>query len=214
MRHTLTTQGYGIRLRPVHLEDAPFIVWLRNLDYVKGRVGDSAEDIESQKQWLNNYFERKGDYYFIVETLNTIPLGTYAIYNLIDTRAEIGRMIIRPGVPALVPASILLLDLLYGPMGIAQVRAATVAGNLAIHSFLRKGGFRRVQVQHAGRVIGGRAVDLLHFVQTREDWLRTRERGIIAAQRGESTILQWEQSHLSTIGETLRNEVGQQKGQL
>ena len=31
-----------MRLRPVRLEDAAFIVWLRNQEHVKGRVGDSA----------------------------------------------------------------------------------------------------------------------------------------------------------------------------
>jgi len=214
LRHSSTTQGYGIRLRPVQLEDAPFIVWLRNLDYVRGRVGDSAEDVESQEQWLNNYFERDGDYYFLVETLNTIPLGTYAVYNRVDTRAEIGRMIIRPEVPAIVPATVLLLDLCYGQMGITQLRAVTVAGNSAVHSFLRKGRFKRVEVEQANRIIGGHAINLLHYDQTAEDWRRARERGVIAAQRGESVILQWEQSHISATRETLRNQVGHEKGKL
>ena len=52
MLHSLIAQGYGIRLRPVRLEDAPFIVWLRNLEYVKGRVGDSATDVAGQERWL------------------------------------------------------------------------------------------------------------------------------------------------------------------
>jgi len=214
LRHTLTTQGYGIRLRPVHLEDAPFIVWLRNLDYVKGRVGDSAEDIESQKQWLNNYFERKGDYYFIVETWNATPLGTYGAYNMTGTEVEIGRTVFRPAVLALVPSTVLLLDLLYGQMGITQVRAATVASNLVIHSLLRKGGFSKVEVGPAARVIAGHAVDLSHFVQTAEDWRQARERSHMASRRGESAILQWEQSNLSTNGGTFRSEIGQQKGEL
>jgi RimJ/RimL family protein N-acetyltransferase len=207
MKHSLIAQGYGIRLRPVRLEDAPFIVWLRNLDYVRGRVGDSAENIESQKQWLNRYFEREGDYYFLVETQASIPLGTYAVYNLIEHRAEIGRMVIRPEVPAVVPATVLLLDLSYGQMEITQLRAATVASNIAIHSFLRKGGFRKVEVEAPGRIIGGQAIDLTYFVQTDEDWRRTRERGVMAALRGESAILQWERSHLARSSPTLIAEV-------
>ena len=54
-----------MRLRPVRLEDAAFIVWLRNQEHVKGRVGDSATDVAGQEAWLKKYFTRAGDYYFI-----------------------------------------------------------------------------------------------------------------------------------------------------
>src|SRR5208283_4596557 len=66
MRRSLHAEGFGVRLRPVQITDAPFIVWLRNQDYVKGRVGDSAPDAASQEKWLETYFEREGDYYFVV----------------------------------------------------------------------------------------------------------------------------------------------------
>ena len=68
MQHTLQAEGFGVRLRPVRMDDAAFIVWLRNLDHVKGRVGDSAADAASQEAWLKAYFDRPGDYYFIIET--------------------------------------------------------------------------------------------------------------------------------------------------
>jgi hypothetical protein len=31
MEHKLTAEAFGVRLRPVRMEDASFIVWLRNL---------------------------------------------------------------------------------------------------------------------------------------------------------------------------------------
>ena len=73
MRHDIHLEGFNLRLRPVRIEDAAFIVWLRNLDYVKGNVGDSAVDVVGQEAWLKAYFEREGDYYFIVETLGGSP---------------------------------------------------------------------------------------------------------------------------------------------
>ena len=75
MQHTLSAEGFGVRLRPVQMEDAAFIVWLRNLDHVRGRVGDSATDTAGQQAWLEAYFEREGDYYFIIETLAGNALG-------------------------------------------------------------------------------------------------------------------------------------------
>jgi hypothetical protein len=206
MRHSLIAQGYGIRLRPVRLEDAPFIVWLRNLGHVKGRLGDSAQDIETQRCWLNNYFERDGDYYLLLETVNGTALGTLAFYDVIENRAEIGRVVMRPGVPALVPASVLFLDLIYGRMGITQIHAAVVAGNTAVHSYLGKGCFRKVKLEPASIIIGEQTVELTHFVQDSEDWNRTRERGVIAAERGASAIRQWERSYLAGESQQLKAE--------
>ena len=77
MRHTLQAEGFGVRLRPVRMEDAAFIVWLRNLEHVKGRVGDSAMDASAQETWLRAYFDRQGDYYFIIETLGRTAVGAY-----------------------------------------------------------------------------------------------------------------------------------------
>ena len=72
MQHTLHAEGFGVRLRPVRMEDAAFIVWLRNLDHVKGRVGDSAMDAAAAGSLVKAYFDRQGDYYFIIETLGGI----------------------------------------------------------------------------------------------------------------------------------------------
>lgn len=191
MRHSLTAQGYGIRLRPVRLDDAPFIVWLRNLDYVRGRVGDSAAEVSGQERWLNCYFEREGDYYFIAETLNEIPLGTYSIYDLNEASAEIGRLVIRPEVPAGVPATLLLVDLFYGKMGLTRLRGRVVARNHRARSLFRKLGFNEVKVERAGQIIGGEAVDMVHLSQATEDWFRVRERLITEAQQAENWICEW-----------------------
>lgn len=202
MRHSLTAQGFGVRLRPVAMADAPFIVWLRNLDFVKGRVGDSVATVASQEDWLKRYFEREGDYYFIVETLRGIPLGTYSIYNMKGSSAEIGRLVMRHGVTASMPASILLFDLFYGKMGLTQLYAFAVEDNYGVHSLMRKYEFFEAKEQHAVQVIGGRAIRLLRFVQSVEDWPRARAKGLPKVERVEPRILKWEQEHL----ELIRNE--------
>ena len=100
MRHTLQAEGFGVRLRPVRLEDAPFIVWLRNLEHVKGRVGDSAADAAGQEAWLRAYFERQGDYYFIIETGGGFAaigaaVGLLAMFVLAGHPERIGRTLQR-----------------------------------------------------------------------------------------------------------------------
>jgi RimJ/RimL family protein N-acetyltransferase len=196
MEHALHAEGFGVRLRPVRMEDAAFIVWLRNLDHVKGRVGDSATDVKAQETWLKAYFKREGDYYFIVETIGGIPVGTYGIYDVEETSAEPGRWIIRPGVPAAIPCVILALDLAFHEMKLTLLHGTTVATNEKVLSLNRKLGFRRVQVEPGGRAIGGRAVDMVHYLLKTEDWLKARERLVPLAQVAEIQVRDWEKAQL------------------
>lgn len=198
VQHSLQAEGFGIRLRPVRMGDAAFIVWLRNLDHVKGRVGDSAADVSSQEAWLRRYFEREGDYYFIVETLDGIPLGTHGIYDVRGTSAEQGRNIVRPEVLAGVPVGILATDLAFGRLGLIELRANVVSTNLAVHSLQRKSGFIQVGILRGAQIIGGKPVDLVQFLLTAEDWPKARGRMLPLAQYAETHIREWEKTHRET----------------
>ena len=193
MRHTLTSEGYGVRLRPVKIQDAPFIVWLRGLDHVKGRVGDSAADVAAQEMWLNAYFDRQGDYYFIIETLGGIPVGAYGLYDLANASAESGRWIIRPDVPAAVPSVIQAFEIAFGRLGLSELRAKTVSTNHSVLSLNRKFGFRQTRVEPAAQMIGGKPVDLVNFVLEATVWPKVREQLLPLARLAETQVLQWEQ---------------------
>ncbi len=193
MQHTFQAEGFGIRVRPVRMDDAAFIVWLRHLDHAKGKLGDSAVDVAGQEAWLKAYFYREGDYYFIAETLGGIPAGTHGIYDKSGTSAESGRFIMRPEVPAALPTSIISFDLAFGPLGLKELRATSVASNRSLHSYVRKLGFRQTRVETAGRTIGGNPVDMLHFILTPEDWGKCRERVLPLARLAEAQVHDWEQ---------------------
>ncbi len=182
-------------MRPVRIVDAAFIVWLRNQDYVKGRVGDSAPDVAGQRAWLETYFTREGDYYFIVETLEGIPLGTYGIYNVKGDGGESGRWIIRLGVPAAIPSAVVLLDTAFNRLSLREVHGSTVVSNQSVLSINRKFGFRQTGIQPAAHVIGGKAVDLVHFSMLSEDWSKARERLLPLARLAETQVLEWEREY-------------------
>ena len=193
MQHTLHAEGFGVRLRPVRMEDAAFIVWLRNLDHVKGNVGDSAMDATAQQAWLKAYFDRQGDYYFIIETIGRIAVGAYGLYDVVGTSAESGRWIIRPDVPAAIPSAILAFEIAFGKLGLSELRVRTVSRNRSVLSLNRKFGFRQTRVEPAAQVIGGTAVDLVHFVLQAKDWLKTREELLPLARLAERQVQEWEQ---------------------
>ena len=204
MEHTLCTEGFGIRLRPVQMNDAAFIVWLRNSEHAKGRLGDSAANATSQEAWLKAHFERAGDCYFIVETLSGIPLGTSGLYDERGTSAETGWWIIRPGVPAALPSLILAFDMAFQRLGLTELRATTVSTNSPVLSLNRKMGFQQTHVERAGRVIGGKPVDMVHFVLTPGDWAKARERLLPLAKLAENQVREWEQAEMKARGQEER----------
>ena len=186
------TEGFGVRLRPVRLEDAAFIVWLRNLDHAKGRVGDSATDVAHQEAWLNAYFGREGDCYFIVETLGGIAVGTHAIYDPSNGSAEAGRLVMHPKVPAAVPTSLITFDLAFGKMGLTELRGTSVSTNVKVHSYVAKFGFRKIGVEPAAKVVAGQPVDIVHFAMTAEEWQKNRPGVLPLARYAEAQICAWD----------------------
>ncbi len=193
MRHSIEQQGFGVRLRPVRMEDAAFIVWIRNLEHVKGKIGDSATDVPNQENWLRAYFKREGDYYFIIETLSGIPVGTHSLYDIRGGSAELGRWVIRPGVQAAVPSHMVAFSIAFEQLGLELLRNATVATNLPVLSISRRFGFEEVGLERAGRRIDGKPVDMMHFILSREKWGQTRDKLVPMAEVAGQLVRQWEQ---------------------
>lgn len=192
MEHAIQAEGFGVRLRPVRMGDAAFIVQLRSLEHAKGRVGDSADSTVSQEAWLRAYFTRQGDYYFIIETMGGISIGTYGIYDVADASAESGRWIIRLGVPAAIPSAIEAFEIAFGMLALRQLRAKTVSANHSVLSLNRKFGFRQTHVETSAQVIGGQLVDQVHFVLQSKDWPKVREGLLPLARLAERQVQEWE----------------------
>jgi len=199
MHHSLVAEDFGVRLRPVQMKDAAFIVWLRNQDHVKGRVGDSASDIAGQNKWLETYFERRNDFYFVLETLDGTPLGTNALYEISGQNAEWGRYIVRPEVRAALSSAILIFDLAFEKLKIGELLARCVSTNTKMHSIVKKCGFSQTETRLANQIIGGQPVDMIHFVLKAVDWPKFRERLLPLAQYAKTHIQDWEQQ-LSKTG--------------
>ena len=196
MRHTFQAEGFNVRLRPVRMEDAAFIVWLRNLEHVRGRVGDTALNVAGQEAWLQNYFEREGDYYFVAETPSGVPVGTHGLYDLANGSAEKGRQAVRPEVMAGVAVAILATDIGFGQLGLREVRSNTVSTNQNVISLHKKSGFKQVGVLHNHQVIDGRPVDLVQCLLSPEDWTKARERQLPLARLAGEQLLEWEKTQI------------------
>ncbi len=194
MRHSHKIEGFGVRLRPVRIEDAAYIVWLRNLEHARGRLGDSAKDVATQEAWFKEYFEREGDYYFVIETRNGTAAGAYGIYNTIGKSAESGRWVIQPEIPAAIPSAVLAFDLAFGELGLTELRAKTVSTNQPVLSLNKRFGFRETRVEKGSQLIDGKSVDQVHFLMKAEEWTKLRPRLLPLAEFAATQIADWEAS--------------------
>lgn len=160
MRHNLHIEGQAFRLRPVTADDGAAILALRNQPELSRFINATSADPADQRAWLERYYQREGDYYFIVEGRDGAFEGTIALYD-VDAEmgtAEWGRWILRPNSLAAVESALLLYRLAFDRLRLETVYCRTVAANIAVVSFHNScglescgtlaGGFERDSVQH------------------------------------------------------------------
>lgn len=136
MRHDLHLTGHAFALRPVAVADAAFIVEVRAQG---GRfLNRGAATVAEQRKWIELYFARPGDCYFVVESRrDATPEGLVGIYD-IDPQAraaEWGRWVLRPGSPAAVESALLVYRCAFGPLALERVVCRTLADNTRVVAF-------------------------------------------------------------------------------
>lgn len=138
MLHDIAQEGPAFRLRPVRLEDAGFIVELRTMAGHTRFLHPVSQDVEQQRVWLETYFRRPNDYYFVVEERVTqVPVGTVGIYDLDANRetAEWGRWILKPGSLAATEVALLVYRTAFEVLELRSVYCRTIAQNAQVVSF-------------------------------------------------------------------------------
>ena len=138
MKHSITREGVGFRLRPVSLDDAAFIVELRTDPERAKHLHATSPKIEDQIAWTNKYFERDGDWYFVVEHIASgRKEGAIAIYNYdaAERTAEWGRWILRNGSLAASESAALIYDIGFDELDLASMYTNTEEVNEPVVSF-------------------------------------------------------------------------------
>jgi RimJ/RimL family protein N-acetyltransferase len=180
MQHEIVLEGIAFRLRPVALPDAQFIADLRSsaddrLKYVH-RVGP---DLAAQETWLNEYFDRPRDYYWIVErTADGRPEGTISLYNLDDSEqtAEWGRWVLRNGSLAALESSLLVYSAAFNLLNLQSTYCWTVAANAAVVSFHDSSGAKRETLLNDHMVLDGQRFDAVRHRVTRDTFPAVKSR--------------------------------------
>ena len=178
MRHDITMEGDYYRLRPVNIRDAAFIVMLRTSSQRNRFVHPISPDISEQEAWLERYFAREGDYYFVVEQKETgRPEGTISIYDLemADRVAEWGRWALLPGSKGVVESALLIYRTAFDVLGLNELYCRTVIENAQVVLFHKNVGLvtRAKLPKHYN--FSGIYNDAVEQVMTREMWERNKK---------------------------------------
>jgi RimJ/RimL family protein N-acetyltransferase len=194
MRHEIRLQGYAFSLRPIELTDAPLIVSLRSDPDRTRFVHRVPLDTAAQEAYLASYFERDGDYYFVVERNGAdqgAAEGLIALYNLDPERrrAEWGRWVLRSGSLAAVESAWLIYRVGFDHLDLEQVYCHTVALNASVLSFHDKVGLARARRLEAFVELDGERHDVIEHVLDRAMWPDTSARLEDRAKRLASRLL-------------------------
>lgn len=193
MRHEIIQTAFGLTLRPVSLEDAGFILELRQNPLLNRFIGDTPSDIESQKYWLREYFQRDSDYYFCMDLARSgKPVGTAGIYHFTVQEglktAEWGRWLISPGIQA-APASIYLIyQTAFERLDLDQITCRTAVENTPVISFNERTGAERCGVIKDDVILRGKPRDQVVYRVTRSLWDSIGPKLASIAQKAERFI--------------------------
>ena len=174
------------RLRPVTVEDAAFIVKLRTRPGVSRFVHETSSRVEDQAAWLEAYFARPGDYYFIVEDANSgEPQGTVGLYNVTEdaSNGEAGRWVLKKGSMAAVECAWMIYEIAFAKLGLESVRCQTWIDNTRVVSFLDSFGVPRLGVLQASASKEEQARSAIGYCLKADEWPAIRARRMRGPRR-------------------------------
>ncbi|MFJ7825272.1 GNAT family N-acetyltransferase [Psychrobacillus sp. NPDC096623] len=189
MKHDICIEKYGVRLRPVCLEDAPYIHQLRlNTENVK-YIGDTDQNLLHQHEWIIKYEETEGDYYFCVEDIRGSKLGTIGLYNVSEKEAEWGRWIISEKY-LLAPTIVLILyDIAFYKLNLQSVYCRTIIENEKVVSFHDSCGLLQEGIERGGVTIRGEKRDLIVHRLDKQNYENTVRRKLEKIARFSERIM-------------------------
>lgn len=165
MQHNYIITGYCFRLRPISLNDVDFILELRTNPNLNKYINYTSKNIQIQIAWLQEYFKRNNDYYFVVENIkNNEKVGLIAVYNIDYTNlvAEWGRWVIKPNSLATIESVLLMYKFAFNILNLNQVYSKTCASNYKVVSFHDSIKFSKKQILKDNIIVNNH---LTYFIQ-------------------------------------------------
>jgi len=173
MRHDIVLEGSAFRLRPVSDSDATFILKLRTNAFLNRFLHTTDSSLQSQLQWLAEYYKREGDWYFVVERCaDNRQEGLISLYDHNATlhKAEWGRWILLPGSRAAIESAWLIYNCAFTLLNIREVYCRTVAENASVISFHDSCGISKRKLLSGHFDLNNHVFDAVEHCVDLSDW--------------------------------------------
>lgn len=165
-------EGKHVSLRSAEIEDAQFTYDIRQDKEKTKFIHQLNGTVEDQKKWLSQQRKREGDYFFVVETKEGVPIGTSSVYNIQGDEGEGGRILLYGTPLQNAEAAILGYDFAFSMCGLNRLVLTVLENNIHVQGFVKKFGakeeFRRYNDEFQ--------CDMIYYYVTEEMYLKRRER--------------------------------------
>jgi RimJ/RimL family protein N-acetyltransferase len=185
VQHSITLTCIRYRLRPVTLEDASFIVALRTDPLLNRFLHEISARVEDQVAWLERYFLRPNDYYFIVEDTDSGKAhGAIGVYDVAEnaTGAQWGRWVLSRDSMAALESAWLIYEVGFSRLRLASLSCRTLIDNPRVLSFHDSFGASRVALLEEHFLVRGSLRSAIEHCVRAAEWpvLRARHYSTIS----------------------------------
>jgi len=177
MKHNLSKEGYLVKLRPVEISDAENILKIRSNKKLTRYLNSTSPILSDQIKYIENYFLKKGDYYFVIEDIFSSKfVGALAIYNFdhLNKSAEFGRWIIEPGNISATESAYLAYSLAFENFPIKYIYCRTVEENKSVISFHNSFGLEVHKIHKEYVTIDGKTFNSIEHQLTKDKWVEIK----------------------------------------
>ena len=144
MKHDIRVEGFLYEMRPIEREDAEFIAEVRTPER-SAFLHPITRTIEAQLAFLDRYFERPDDYYFVIqrkEDSRKEGLAGLLDFDMGKRSAQWGRLILRPGSLAAAETALMMLRIAFNRFALTEVWGTVLPTNAPMVAYLKSLGFK------------------------------------------------------------------------
>ncbi|MCI9607833.1 MAG: hypothetical protein HFJ94_06645 [Muribaculaceae bacterium] len=132
-------EKYGISVRFVTEDDAPFILSLRTNKELSKFLHQTDNDEAKQREWIREYKKREseGKEYYFIYSKDGCPFGLNRIYNIEGKICTGGSWLCAPGTPIeqAIPTSLINRDIMFDVLGLEEDNFDVKKQNLKVLRF-------------------------------------------------------------------------------